>query len=147
LPGSYFKTVCPYTYIEKFVESFFVTWYFQPLIGSPDTYFRNQFFSGPVSVSSDSLLHLRLKEIPGNFETPGFGRFYVLSSLGSGQIGIIHHKPLLRTQANLHELGFFVPRIQHIQRDPDMRLQEVVPVKGSLTRSLKAAEDDGLHGR
>ena len=74
-----------------------------------------------------------------------FRRTDVPLPLGGEDVGVVHHAGLLRQDAGLEEDLLAVARLQHVQADADMGVEEALLVERGFARALDADEEDRFH--
>jgi hypothetical protein len=86
-----------------------------------------------------------MKEVP-YYSVPKLpSRSNVTRPLCCRWIGIIYHKTGLRVQTQGQQSLLAVAGAQQIEADANMGVEKALLVKGALSGSLNAAEDDSLH--
>ena len=58
---------------------------------------------------------------------------------------VVDHDRGLRRQTREQDDVLAIPRLQHVEVDPHMRLEPTLAGEGRFTGCLDAAEDDGFH--
>jgi hypothetical protein len=114
------------------VKPFLQTWPLQALQGTEQSLHWNGGLASSLLIPADCSINLRLKKIALHEEPARMGKVNVFGSLTDKHIGVVDRKALLGCHACCYEHSLALPRLQHIQAKPDMRLKETLPIKSGL---------------
>ena len=109
--------------------------------------YRNLLFPRSLVIPSNCIPQNALKKISNHPKSCGPRRAHISFSIANRRICVVHHKRLLSSQASFHQHFFSMPRAQHIQADPHVRIKKTFPIKRRLPRTLYPNKNHRFHNR
>src|SRR5262245_18061948 len=132
--------------VMEFIEPLVRGGKFHPARRAQDATERNLPVSRPLLVPPPAVLDSGLEVVAHHPEAGILRRPEVDRPLGPCRVRVVHHEPLAGLDARRQETLLPVPGLQHVQVDPQVRVEEPILVEGRFAGPLEADEDHGFHG-